>query len=346
MERTPLLQGEEADVAFNASRPKSAASWGAIFAGALVAVGVSLILFALGSGLGFASWSPWPDQGVGVKAFSIAAVIWLIIMQWISALFGGYIVGRLRTRWIGTHVHEIFFRDTAHGLVTWALATVIVAAIAASSVVSGIGGTVHAASSLVGQSMAGATAGAAAGASNAAASNTPASLDYGIDKLFRGGSATGGIAATSGSATSTGVSASSTGVSAPGTGGSASNSGSSAPGTGATSGPGSSTSAEPRAEIARIMMHSVSDGVSAPDRAYLVSLVAARTGVSDAEAQQRVDDFLASVKQAEDKVKADADAARKDAAEVSIYTALALLIGAFIASVAAALGGRLRDEHV
>jgi hypothetical protein len=99
-------------------------------------------------------------------------------------------------------------------------------------------------------------------------------------------------------------------------------------------------------EVARIMMHSVSDGVSGADRTYLVGLVAARTGVSNAEAEQRVDDFIAAVKQAQDKVRADADAARKDAAEVSIYTALALLIGAFIASVAAALGGRLRDEHV
>jgi hypothetical protein len=68
--------------------------------------------------------------------------------------------------------------------------------------------------------------------------------------------------------------------------------------------------------------------------------------MSDADAQKRVDEFIASANEAEANAKAAADAARKDAAEVAIYTALALLIGAFIASVSAALGGRLRDEHV
>ena len=38
---------------------------------------------------------------------------------------GGYVAGRLRTRWVGVHTHEIFFRDTAHGFLAWALATVI-----------------------------------------------------------------------------------------------------------------------------------------------------------------------------------------------------------------------------
>jgi hypothetical protein len=66
MERALGLHGEQADLAFNTSRPKSAASWGAIVAGALVATGVSLILFSLGSGLGFASLSPWPGQGAGL----------------------------------------------------------------------------------------------------------------------------------------------------------------------------------------------------------------------------------------------------------------------------------------
>jgi hypothetical protein len=342
MERALGLHGEQADLAFNTSRPKSAASWGAIVAGALVAAGVSLILFSLGSGLGFASLSPWPGQGAGLKAFSIAAVIWLIVMQWVSSLFGGYITGRLRTRWIGTQVHEIFFRDTANGLVTWALATVIVAAVAASSVASGVGGTVKAASSVVGQSLAGASAAAAGNAAatgGAASSDAPASLEYGIDKLFRASGS-----GPSGSATSTGTGAPAA-ASISGAGSSISSAAGSAS-TGGSAGTPSGGAPERRMEVARIMMHSVSDGVSGADRTYLVGLVAARTGVSNAEAEQRVDDFIAAVKQAQDKVRADADAARKDAAEVSIYTALALLIGAFIASVAAALGGRLRDEHV
>jgi hypothetical protein len=82
------------------------------------------------------------------------------------------------------------------------------------------------------------------------------------------------------------------------------------------------------------------------DRAYLVDQVAARTGISQAEAQTRVDNFISTVMQAQEKLKADADAARKAAAQASIYLALSMLIGAFIASVAAAVGGRLRDEHI
>ena len=81
------------------------------------------------------------------------------------------------------------------------------------------------------------------------------------------------------------------------------------------------------------------------DRTYLVDEVATRTGVSRAEAQSRVDAFVASVMQAEAKLKADADSARKAAAQASLYLALSMLVGAFIASVAAALGGHLRDEH-
>jgi hypothetical protein len=301
MERTFVLQSDETGLAFNASRPKAAASWGAIIAGAVVATGISLILFALGTGLGFASLSPWPGRGVGAQGFTIAAVIWLIVMQWVSALFGGYIAGRLRTRWVGTHVHEIFFRDTAHGLITWALATLFVAALAASSVMSGIGGAVRAASSVVGQSTVGQTS---VGQSPAAGDHSSAFLDYGIDKLFR----------TVGS------------------------------------GSGAVTSAaeiqQAREEVNRVMMSSMMSGLSADDRAYLVALVAARTGSSDSEAQRRVDNFLAAVKQAVDSAKVEADTARRDAAQAAIYTALALLIGAFIASVSAAIGGRLRDEHV
>jgi hypothetical protein len=227
-------------------------------------------------------------------------------------------------------------------LVTWALATVIVAAVAASSVASGVGGTVKAASSVVGQSLAGASAAAAGNAAatgGAASSDAPASLEYGIDKLFRASGS-----GPSGSATSTGTGAPAA-ASISGAGSSISSAAGSAS-TGGSAGTPSGGAPERRMEVARIMMHSVSDGVSGADRTYLVGLVAARTGVSNAEAEQRVDDFIAAVKQAQDKVRADADAARKDAAEVSIYTALALLIGAFIASVAAALGGRLRDEHV
>jgi Flp pilus assembly protein TadB len=86
--------------------------------------------------------------------------------------------------------------------------------------------------------------------------------------------------------------------------------------------------------------------VSEEDRSYLASLVAARTGITLDDAQKRVDAFVAHVKEVAARAKAAADEARKAAAQAAIYTALAMLMGAFIASVAAAIGGRLRDEHL
>ncbi len=118
------------------AQARSAVSWSAIIAGAFVAASVSFVLFALGSGLGIASISPWPGRGISATTFAVSAAIWLIVMQWVSSAAGGYITGRLRTRWVGTHTHEVFFRDTAHGLVTWAVATVLVAPLLATSVFS------------------------------------------------------------------------------------------------------------------------------------------------------------------------------------------------------------------
>jgi hypothetical protein len=84
---------------------QSAASWGAILAGAFVAMAVSLVLLTLGAGFEFASVSPWTDHGISETTFNVTTAIWLIVTQWISACLGGYITGRLRTRWTGTHVH-------------------------------------------------------------------------------------------------------------------------------------------------------------------------------------------------------------------------------------------------
>lgn len=110
--------------------PRSAVSWSSILAGAFAGLGISLIFLVLGSGLGFAFASPWPDRGMSTTALTVNAAVWLVVAQWVSAGVGGYLAGRLRTRWLGTHVHEVFFRDTAHGLITWAVTTVAVFALA------------------------------------------------------------------------------------------------------------------------------------------------------------------------------------------------------------------------
>ncbi len=267
-----------------------------------MATSVSLVLFTLGSGLGFAEVSPWPGHGASATTFAITTAIWLIVMQWVSSAVGGYITGRLRTRWHGTHTHEVFFRDTAHGLVTWAVATVLVAGIVAASALSAIGGGVRAGAHVAGMaSSAVASAhGSEAQGSERVRGGESVANEYGVDKLFRS--------------------------------------------TGATNGPGSN---DPRIEAAHIVANAWTAGaVPDADRAYLGELVAARTGTAPAEAQRRVDEFVAATLDAVTKAKAQADAARKTAAQTAIYLALSMLVGAFIASVSAALGGRLRDEHL
>ena len=145
----------------------SAVSWPAIFAGAVVAIATTVVLFTLGSGLGFAAASPW-GAGPSATTFTVATGIWLIVTQWISSILGGYITGRLRTRWHGTHTHEVFFRDTAHGFLTWALATLIVAALAVWAASSGAGAAANAAASVISGVGAADTAADAAAAADAA----------------------------------------------------------------------------------------------------------------------------------------------------------------------------------
>lgn len=105
----------------------SGVSWPAIFAGAFVAAALSLILLALGSGIGLSSISPWTGVGASAIAVGRGAILWMITMEIISSAIGGYLAGRLRTKWVHVHTDEVFFRDTAHGFLTWAVALVLTA---------------------------------------------------------------------------------------------------------------------------------------------------------------------------------------------------------------------------
>jgi len=127
----------------------SAVSWAATIGGAVAAASATIMLVALGSGLGLASISPWRNAGASATAFTIGAGIWLIVVRWLSSGLGGYITGRLRTKWVGTHTHEVFFRDTAHGFLTWALASVIGALMLASAASSVIGTAIQATATAV-----------------------------------------------------------------------------------------------------------------------------------------------------------------------------------------------------
>jgi hypothetical protein len=263
--------------------PVSAVSWAAIIAGAAVAASVSLILITLGSGFGLASISPWPGSGVAVTTFTTLAAIWLIIVQWVASALGGYVTGRLRTRWVGTHTHEVYFRDTAHGFTTWALATLV--------------------SVMLFATVASALAGSAARATDTAeAQAAMPPMGYDVDQLFRV--------------------------------------------TGAPRG-SESAATDSRSEAVAILSQTLRSGeIAASDRAYLAELVAARTGLTTAEARMRVDAAVMRVQAQSARDREAADQARKAAARASIFMGLAMLIGAFIACAAAALGGQLRDRYV
>jgi hypothetical protein len=114
----------------------SGVSWAAVIAGAFVAAALSLILLALGAGLGFSSVSIWSNVGASASTIGMATVLWLIVMQIISSSMGGYLAGRLRTKWANIHTDEVYFRDTAHGFLAWAVALVITATFLASAATS------------------------------------------------------------------------------------------------------------------------------------------------------------------------------------------------------------------
>jgi|UPI0003B40E85 hypothetical protein len=252
------------DPALAAARPaeaaQSAVNWASVFAGAVVAVATTLILIAIGAGLGFAAASPWPGAGATVTTFAIGAGIWLIVTQWLSSALAGYMTGRLRTRWTGIHTHEVLFRDTAHGLLAWAVATAVVGAVAFAATSS---------------------------ATNAGATAASVAVSDATDKMLR------------------------------------------------TTRPNAPATAVVRTEMAHLLARG---DLQTDDRTYLANEVAAQAGISVPEAQQRVDAAVTTIREAADK-------ARKASSALGFFTALSMLIGAFIACCAAGYAGHLRDEH-
>ena len=122
----------------------SGVSWAAVFAGAFVASAFSLALLALGAGLGLVSVSPWSSNNMSVATFGVLAGAWFIAVQLFSSGIGGYLAGRLRTRWVNVHTGEVYFRDTAHGLLVWAVGAVITALLLTSAASSLASGAAHA----------------------------------------------------------------------------------------------------------------------------------------------------------------------------------------------------------
>jgi len=264
----------------------SAVSWGAVIAGGVASLAVTLVLLAFGIGVGFSVVSPWTDQGVSGTTFHVGAGIYLIVVAMLSSTVGGYIAGRLRNRWAGVHHDEVYFRDTAHGFMAWALATVVAAAM--------LGG---AATHITAGATAGSVPAAAAASANSAASPT----DTYVDTLLRNDAPT--------------------------------------PAGGAATTPVTTGNGATRAELGRLMASGMRKGgdLSAADRTYAAKVVSARTGLSQPEAEKRVNDVIAQAKKA-------ADDARKFAARMALWLAASMLAGALASVLAATEGGLLRDS--
>ncbi|ACS55950.1 hypothetical protein [Rhizobium leguminosarum] len=280
------------EIATPVESSKSAMTWGPIFGGAAAAIGVTLILLLLGSGVGLTMVSPWSGQSSSLGTVGVTAAIWLVVVQWLSSGLGGYITGRLRTKWAAVHTDEVFFRDTAHGFISWALATIFVAGFLASSLTSLAG---------AGAQAVGSAATAAGTAASSAASTADLPTAYFTDALLRPEQARAGATSDDTAAT---------------------------------------------AEVSRILLNGAAAGqIPDDDKAYLATIVSARTGLSEADARTRVDTVLKRIDDAKVAAQKAADEARKAASTTALLGALSLLIGAFIAAAAAAFGGSQRDEE-
>jgi hypothetical protein len=261
--RGPVVEPEAKNEAYG-----SGVSWAAVIAGASVTAALFLTLLALGAGVGLSAVSPWSSMGASASRIGAGAIIWLIFVEIAASAMGGYLAGRLRTKWVNLHTDEVYFRDTAHGFLVWAVGIVITFAFLASAATSMVGG-----------------------ASEQPGATAKDPNEYFVDTLLR-------------------------------------------------SNPPNPdrNDAAVRAEVGRIFARTLPQGESATaDETYLTQVVAARTGLSQAEAGRRVSEVSTQARQA-------LDAARKAVAHSLFWMFIALLIGAFCASYSATIGGRQRDH--
>jgi len=297
----------------------SAVSWGAIVAGAAAIAALSLILLILGTGLGLSSVSPWAYNGVNATTFGVSTILWLTFTQIAASGMGGYLAGRLRTKWISVHTDEVHFRDTAHGFLAWSLASLVTAALLTSVIGSIVNSGVQAGASVVGVATNAATGTVMNGLEEAKSPGDSGSMGYYVDSLFRKDI-------------------------------------NFVPAPLVTGENGTLLTEVPKpivlyttAEVARIFMNSIhNQPLPLEDIRYVGQVVSLRTGLTQAEAEKRVEDTYARVqaklRDAEIATKAATDKARKASAYVALWLFISLLIGAFVASLAATVGGRQRDQ--
>jgi hypothetical protein len=248
----------------------SGVCWSAVIAGSFVTAALAMVLLVLGGGIGMSSVSPWANSGASGKAVAAGAIVWFVLIEIIACSMGGYLAGRLRTKWLNVHTHEVYFRDTAHGFLVWAVSLVVTVAFLASAATSVASG--H------------------ASAPEGTSQSRSGPDSYYVDSLLRS--------------------------------------------------PGAEMSAAFRAETIVIFANALRAGEMPPaDKSYLANTIAAKSGISEPDAEKRVDDDFAQARLA-------ADAARKAVAHSLYWSFLGMLVGAFCASLAATIGGRQRDNVV
>jgi hypothetical protein len=265
--------------------------WSAVLAGAVLAAALSFVLLTFGTAIGLSATSPWPNSGLSAKVIASLAVFWALAQQIGSLMAGGYVAGRMRTRWHEAG-HEAEFRDGLHGGLVWAVGVLISAFLvfATAGIVARTGAEV-------------------AGKAAASVSSTGDPMDTVIDTMLRPTTAQAAAPPAAGAAPA----ARRPGVAPAGD--------------------------ETRAEVARILAASVTSGISSENRAYLGQLVAQRTGLSQQEAERRVDEALNAA-------RAAADKARRAAALTGFVTAAGLILSFGAAWWAAMKGGQHRDNSV
>jgi hypothetical protein len=285
-----------------------AISWSAVIAGALAAAVLSLVLLVLGVGLGFSAVSPWANAGASATALGLSAILWLSFMQFLSSGLGGYIAGRLRHKWENVHSDDAYFRDTVHGFLTWAIATLVTASLLASTVGTILNYGTQAGAKMIGGA---ATAVVTAGIENREKAHHDATspLNYFVDNLFRKEPSINSSFNNLPSARE-------------------------------------ENSMGAHEEVARILMqHVQKDQLPEEDLRYLSQIVAQRTGISPQLAEKRVVEIYNRWQTSIKEAKTAADKARKVSASTALWFVVSFLIGAFIASYAATCGSRQREKY-
>jgi hypothetical protein len=290
-----------------------AINWPAVLAGNAVTGGLILVFIPFGAALGLTLISPFRDEGVSGTTVAAVTLAWVAFMYLFSTAAGAYVTGRLRANPSQIEaLDEVQFRDGANGLVFWGVGMIVSALFTAMSLTAAVGTAASATGSAASQALTGVQSGVQAStASRSSSGSSMLSTDYLVDMFLR---------------SSTQQAASST-----------------------TANAAAKSETEIRGEIGRILATSAYNGqVSDPDRQYLSTLVASRSGISEGDARKRVDDAITRVTQlrtdAEKAARETAETARKSTAQAAFWTAVLSLVAGFAAWYAAQLGGRHRDE--